>query len=391
MNFKRYKTFSTEDFVLDDDFRRMVAGKLDSHHSPERLKEKFPQKIKQIDLAITIVKALRTTENEQPVTQKMNLWGKIISEQSRQVRLKVFKYAAALILLIGVGSSALYLYLYQKQPVINEFASSLEISSDDIALILSDGEQIDIDSEQAEIQYHKDGTSVLVNDTTSLKQMNITSGFNRMIVPYGKHSTVKLSDGTRVWLNSGSKLVYAPVFKEKIREVFLEGEAYFEVAENANKPFYVRTDAFSVKVIGTKFDVKAYKDDKEYYTVLVEGKVGLKVNDKLFSKEVLLSPNEKSTLKKNHDEFQIASVDNVNFYTSWIHGYLEFENENVKDMLQRISRYYNIEIELKTNDQLKKISGKLDLKTDPERILSGFARLSNTRFMMEDNKYIFYE
>jgi ferric-dicitrate binding protein FerR (iron transport regulator) len=212
-----------------------------------------------------------------------------------------------------------------------------------------------------------------------------------MIVPFGKRSSMELSDGTKVWLNSGSKLVYTPVFKGEIREVFLEGEAYFEVAKNADKPFYVRTVAFKIKVLGTKFNVKAYSDDNQSNTVLSEGKVSMKLNDQLFSKEVILSPYQKSTLLRNSDTFQISKVDDISKYTSWIYGYLEFDRENLADVLKSISRYYNINIELKLGDKPKIISGKLDLKTEHERMLNGLARLSNTRYTKKEGKYLFFE
>jgi hypothetical protein len=389
MDIERYKTFSAEDFILDQNFVGLVTEKFDPQNSIEQIKEKFPQKSREIDLAVNVVKALQSSEEEQSDTQILELWRQIVRKQGRQIRLRILKYAAAVFLAIGIGSSALY--VHHKQTSIENFASSGKISGNEATLILADGKKIDIGGNKSVIQYTGDGTSVSVNDTTRVEQENIANSFNQMIVPFGKRSSMELSDGTKVWLNSGSKLVYATAFKGKTREVFLEGEAYFEVAKDAAKPFYVKTDAFRIMVLGTKFDVKAYKDDNEYNTVLVEGKVSMKVNNQLFSKEVFLSPYEKSTILKDHDNFQITQVKDVNICTSWIYGYLEFEKENLADVLKSISRFYNISIEVKTGNQLKKVSGKLDLKTEPERILNGLARLSNTQFIKKDGKYVFYE
>jgi ferric-dicitrate binding protein FerR (iron transport regulator) len=111
----------------------------------------------------------------------------------------------------------------------------------------------------------------------------------------------------------------------------------------------------------------------------------------LFSKEVILSPYQKSTLLRNSDTFQISKVDDISKYTSWIYGYLEFDRENLADVLKSISRYYNINIELKLGDKPKIISGKLDLKTEHERMLNGLARLSNTRYTKKEGKYLFFE
>jgi len=256
---------------------------------------------------------------------------------------------------------------------------------------MSDGEQIDINNKESRIQYNRLGTSILVDDTIRLEQNNNTNGFNQMIVPYGKRSYLLLSDGTQVWINSGSRLVYAPQFTGDTREVFLEGEAYFEVAKDASKPFYVRTDAFTINVLGTKFNVKAYKDDMEYTTVLVEGKVSMKVQDQFFSKDVILAPNQKLTLMKGQDDFQRSNVDDTGFYTNWIYGYLEFKNANLSDVLKSIQRYYNIDIELNTRDQSSIVSGKLDLKSEPDRVLTGLGLLSHTKIIKSDNKYVVFE
>jgi transmembrane sensor len=389
MDIERYKTFNAEDFILDENFVELVLGKMDPQYSLQQLKEILPQKIGEIDLAVNIVKALQVTEYEHPVGRIAELWNSVIGMQTRQIRLQFFRYAAAAVLIIGIGSAALY--MSKRQSEITEFASSLNVSVEDATLILADGKQIDISGNKAIVQYTEDGTSVSVNDTTNLVQENTPTSFNQMIVPFGKRSSLELSDGTKIWLNSGSKLVYAPVFNGDTREVFLEGEAYFEVAKNADKPFYVRTDAFKIKVIGTKFNVKAYKDENMYHTVLAEGKISMKVNDQLFSKEVTLAPYEKSSFLRNSDSFQISKVDDVRKYTSWIHGYLEFDKENLTDVLKSISRYYNIPIDIETINQLKIVSGKLDLKTEPDRILNGLARLSNTHFIKKNGKYVFYE
>lgn len=216
-------------------------------------------------------------------TRKSELWGKVVTKRSQEIRLNLLKYTAVVFLVFGSG--VFTLFLTQNKSAIDKFASSRIIPvGKEVSLVMSDGEQIDITNKESKIQYNRLGTSILVDDTIRLEQDNDTNGFNQMIVPYGKRSYLLLSDGTKVWINSGSRLVYAPRFTGDTREVFLEGEAYFEVAKDAHKPFYVRTDAFTINVLGTKFNVKAYKDDNEYTTVLVEGKVSMKVQDQFFQK-----------------------------------------------------------------------------------------------------------
>lgn len=393
MDLEDYRAFSAEDFVVDEYFRELVSGKFEPHYSLAQFKQELPEKTAEIDMALNIIKALQGKHQVYAESEKTELWEKIVgvSERSRgrTVKFQIFRYAAAVLLIIGLGAAAMY--FSQEKSAIVEVAGNMQISGSDVSLVLADGEQINIGTEESKIQYSGSGTSISVNDTTRLKQDNRTGGFNQIIVPYGKRSSVVLSDGTKVWINSGSKLVYAPIFEGDDREVFLEGEAYFDVATNPNKPFFVRTDEFRIKVLGTKFNVKAYDDDNVYSTVLVEGSISMKINGGFFSREVLLAPNEISTLIKDSDKFQIGKVENAGVYKSWVHGYLEFEKDSLNDVLKRISRYYNIEIEVKTKDKTKIVSGKLDLKAEPERILNGLAWISGTEVTKIGSKYIISE
>jgi len=389
MNTKLYRTYNAEDFVLDENFRNIVKGKLGSNKYLEKLIDKLPEKTQEIDLAINMLQELKTGKYIHSTEQKRELWGRIIFEQKRQLRLQFFRYAAAGLLLVGIGSASFY--LVNNQPSLENFAASNKVSFKNSELILADGKKIGISSKESKVRYTADGIGVSVNDSVSMGQVNTDNGFNQLVVPFGKRSTIILSDGTKVWLNSGSRLVYTPVFKGNTREVYLEGEGYFEVTKNADKPFFVRTDAFQLKVYGTKFDVHAYKSDDDYNTVLLEGKVSLNFNDRLLSKEVFMTPNQKASLSRESNDFQLTHVDKIENYIAWIDGYLIFDNEEITDLIRRVSHYYNITIEAKLDGIPVKISGKLDLKDDPERVLTALAVISKTRYMKQENKYLFYE
>lgn len=389
--FKRYltelfKRYTTEDFVLDERFRKIVKGKAGSDKFLEEFIEKHPEKREDIYLAIKILKELQKGKYQQSNERKIELWEQLIKKNKRQIRLTYFRYAAAFLMIIGIGSASLY-YL-NKKPSYN-FVALKETSNNNVSLILSDGKEIVINSRQSEVMYSANGAGISVNDSTTLKQPVTDDGINQVIVPYGKRSNILLSDGTRVWLNSGSKLVYTPSFKGKSREVFLEGEAYFDVAKNADKPFYVKTQAYIIKVSGTKFNVMAYKQDNQLNTTLVEGKVSLTVNGQLFPKEVILAPNQRASFSPENKSFQISKVDNIENSIAWINGYLFFDNEDISAVIKKLSRYYNITIEIMLPDDGTRISGKLDLKDDPERVLKGLAIISKTRFFKQRNKYMF--
>ena len=387
MDPNRFNSFNAEDFVLDEIFCEIVGrGSL----SIQSFKDQFPRKQKEIDFAVEMLHKLQEMEFQQSPEKKLEQWNRILRNQKKSVRLRFFRYAAAVLLI--VGSSGVAFHHFSQLNSIEKFASSKEINHSDVTLILVDGKQININQKQANVTYSANGADVLVNDTAEMKQSVTEAGFNQMIVPFGKRSNLTLSDGTRVWVNSGSRLVYAPVFKGKIREVFLEGEAYFEVTKDEKKPFYVRTDAFKVKVYGTKFDVQAYQRNNEYNTILIEGKVSLQANKGgILSSERFIFPDQIAILSADKEDFLVTEVANIDNFIAWKEGYLIFKNEAFQSILKRVSHYYDISIELNEDMRVKRLSGKLDLKDDPERVLDGLSLISKIRYVKNANKYCFHE
>lgn len=384
MSKDQYLNYSTDDFILDDDFREIV-----SKSGPDDLNElinRFPEKKSEIILAAKLIRNMQPGEFQQSDIRKKELWRQLIDQQNRKTRFLYLRYAASFLLLLGIGSMA-YFLIGQKQS--SQIATTTELPGNDAILILSDGKAVAINSRQSTVQFSSDGTGVLVNDSSAIAQTVSGEGFNQMIVPYGKRSFIILSEGTKVWLNSGSKLIFPPAFKGKTREVTVEGEAFFEIAHNAEIPFYVNTDAFRMKVYGTKFNVQAYRQDQGYNVVLVEGKVSLNPNSDLQAQEVFLAPSQKASIIKGDDKIEVVTVENTDIYTAWVQGYLTFSNEELADLLERVSRYYNAEIEVEPNTNIETIYGKLDLKDDLERVLDGIAFISKTSYIKQGNKYIF--
>jgi ferric-dicitrate binding protein FerR (iron transport regulator) len=386
MNFtEEYKKYTTDDFILDESFRKIVASPDGKHQLAELLKD-TPSKEKEIRLAVQIIRKLQTKEFQQPEERKQELWQQLLQKRGRKIRLNFVRYAAGFLLLAALGGSIFV--LFDRKPE-EKIVISEVIPGGDALLELSDGKVVAITSENSSIQYSPDGSGITVNDTSGLAQTNLNEGINRLIVPYGKRSFVTLSDGTKVWMNSGSKLVFPPVFKGKMREVTLEGEALFDVAADKGKPFFVNTDLFRLKVYGTKFNVQAYQPDQEYHVVLVEGKISLKGTGKLPPEELFLDPNQKASISKDTETFEIRNIENSEIYTAWVDGYLTFVNEDVSEVLKRVSRYYNAEIICRFPENYEKIYGKLDLKTDMERVLDGVAFISNSEYIKQGNQYVF--
>ena len=161
-------------------------------------------------------------------------------------------------------------------------------------------------------------------------------------VPKGNKSEIILPDGSKIWLNNNSKLVYPKKFNQSERKVELIGEGYFEIQRNVKVPFIVKTSDISIKVLGTKFNISAYPNDKFIETTLISGKVTVQSNE---NPEVIstLNPGESMTFDKLNNRAAISNVD-TKFYTYWMKGEFVFKDEKFETLAKRIERIYNVEI-----------------------------------------------
>lgn len=169
-----------------------------------------------------------------------------------------------------------------------------------------------------------------------------TSSLVEIVSPHGARTHFQLPDGTQGWLNSGSRVKYETTFLEK-RNIQLIGEAWFEVTHNDKRPFIVRTANLDVQVLGTKFNVAAFPNEKVTEVVLQEGKV--KVNGYNGTFTVDMKPDEKFTYDKDLESGTIQTV-NAEHFSSWKDGLLVFRNEPLSEVLKRIGRWYNVEFVL---------------------------------------------
>ena len=163
---------------------------------------------------------------------------------------------------------------------------------------------------------------------------------NQVIMGKDNKGSVILPDGSLVWLNSNSKLIYPEKFSESARKVKLEGEGYFEVIHNSEAPFYVETSNMTVNVLGTHFDVRSYLGKGISETILISGKVEvLFPNNK---KSIILKPNQKITCSKESGSFKVTDVD-ASDYAIWINDKLTFTNETLSVILNRMEHWYGVE------------------------------------------------
>ena len=291
----------------------------------------------------------------------------------KQGRRTVLLIAAAAVPLLFIMATKL---LAPSEPSLDDFIKSMpktEVSNaDKVTVIIGQGQQIAMDEEEGSVEYSDSGSSITLGSGKSLAQEAVKDNkpvFNTVLVPFGKRSFVKLSDGTKVWINSGSKMVYPAVFKGNKREVFLEGEAIFEVAHNTQKPFMVKSSSQEIEVLGTVFNVSHYSDDEIMNTVLKSGSIKMTYMDDDESSFVM-KPGTLSSFDKDAMAITVQQVDPDDYF-SWREGFISLSNKSLQEIANRISRYYNVSIEIegKGLDKLT-FSGRLDLSEDIAKVLN---------------------
>jgi ferric-dicitrate binding protein FerR (iron transport regulator) len=200
-----------------------------------------------------------------------------------------------------------------------------------------------------------------------------------------------MADGTKVWLNAGSNIKYNADYNKHDREIFLEGEAYFEVAKNPDKAFHVYADKIVVHALGTKFNVKAYAEENVVETTLIEGSVSVDVKS-LTSQRVFLKPKEqvfyyKPVLQQNGSEKILVSKGiNPALYTSWINDQLMISNETLESLTVKLGRKYDVVFHFEDNSLRKlRFTGLLENETI-EQILEVLKLSSSVNYRINERQ-----
>ena len=219
----------------------------------------------------------------------------------------------------------------------------------------------------------------------------VKQNFADMIVeaPMGAHTKLYLPDGTLVWLNAGSKIVYSQGFGVDDRRLRLEGEGYFEVTKNEELPFRIKTEELSLQVLGTKFNFRNYPDDEEVTVNLLEGKVALQ-NGVREMPELYLIANEKMVLNKVTGQMvkSCARADKANV---WINDELFFDEELLEDIAKKLMRSYNVKIEVTDSLRDKRFYGSFGISGNTiEKILDVMVSTRQMNYKIENGVYILY-
>ena len=303
----------------------------------------------------------------------------------------ILKYAAILVIAFSIGAIGFWGY-YQNQKS-HVYTSIIESNfNGKLQLHLSNGTSVDLEKDDSKIALSSDQKITINNE----KVIDLTKGgqadnlqMNELVVPFGKKSQLTLEDGTKVWLNAGSRMEFPTKFKGGKREVFLQGEGYFEVAHNDKVPFYVNAGEISIKVLGTRFDISAYISDKLIDVILLEGSVAIREQTAFpFMKDQsILKPNQKASYNRNDGSIIVKDEPNVAYSIAWTEGWFKFHRQSIDEVFDKLQRYYNVQFEY-TSEFPKEdlISGKLYLKDSIEQVMLTMEVVANLKYRINGNK-----
>ncbi|MBP1618963.1 MAG: anti-sigma factor [Bacteroidetes bacterium] len=231
------------------------------------------------------------------------------------------------------------------------------------------------------ITYQSNGNLTVNNKQI---QSNSLSKINHLYVPRGKRATLILSDGTRMYVNAGSHIVFPSAFEKNKREIAVDGEIFLDVTHNPKRPFIVKTSNCDVRVLGTAFNVSAYRNTGKTAVVLVRGKVELKDRK---NKRALLHPNQMGQVSS--DKMALENVD-IFKYICWKDNIMFLDNEKIGKVVDELADYYGIEVNYSKEISDIHISGKLDLCDSVDEVICAIEEISPVRMRKKiGNKYYF--
>lgn len=392
----RYKDYSFEELINDQHFIEMIQ-KIETDQDLRRFISEHDLNEDDLTYIYELNLLFRQKTDSLDKERKDELWFKIKENyQSDRNNFSSFnwsniiKIAASLLILIGIGS-ILYIGFNTDSDI---YLSELEQTSrtQNAVIQLASGELIEVEKEESTVKV-LDSNKIQVNDSKIYQGASSNKGLenelkmNTVNVPFGKKIMLELCEGTKVWLNAGTKFAFPQEFEEKERKVFIDGEGYFEVTKNKASPFIVLSKNMKVEVLGTKFNIDSYSTNNVCETVLLEGKVNVSSVNKLINKKHRILPNEKAIFNVDEEKMEVENEPKAVDRIAWIHGWYKFSNEKIDDVLFKIGKYYNIKF-IYTKEVIDKalpISGKLDLQDSIGNVMSTISKISGIEYKIQDD------
>lgn len=366
-----FSLYTFEEFLQNDFF-------ISSMNHPTEETKKFwndfeqanPLNIKEFRAAKEYIKAIITEPDLLSRQETEDLWDRIQKTNINKGKAKRKNYlligwsvAAGIALLMG-GLFFLKTYSSVLTSDIATFAveAKAELPETEEALLILDRDNI-VSLKEKESKVTYDSLEIKTNQESILKEKVAT--YNQLVIPRGKRSMLTFSDGSKVWVNAGTRVVYPVEFEKGKREIYVDGEIYIEVARDEKRPFYVRTKDMNVRVLGTKFNVTAYESESIRSVVLAQGCVQVETAQ---TPKAILAPNQMFCVAEGKENITQVDVEQM---ISWINGLYCFQSADLGIVLKRLSTYYGINVDFDPALSKIKCSGKIDLKDNFETVING--------------------
>lgn len=310
--------------------------------------EKIIQKIKSLNIDNVDIKSPEFIQQQYIKLLEAN--SNIQKPQAKVINVNtVLKYAAAIILLISL-SGIIYFNTSSKNTFQQHLVAS-NLNNAEILLQVSDSEYFKISEETNNKWLTKSGIFITIdaNNISFVASDDVDQDLDnefKLIVPKGERYHVTMVDGTEVELNANSTLSFNNKIHAKNREVELNGEAFFDVAHNENRPFIVNSSGSQIEVLGTEFNVSSYKENKFLRTTLIDGSI--KILNKI-GESLTLRPGEQATIYQDQNEINVQQAD-VQQAVAWMAGRLIFNNEKFENLIPRLSQWYGVNFVLVGNE-----------------------------------------
>ncbi len=334
-----------------------------------------------------LIRRFQRAEATPSVEDRDALWLKICQEadrnaelRNRRIRLRRMAWGVAASVLVVLSVGFFTRYLQDETPDIEEVAVNLlsesrsEEEPEQPLLVMAPDRIIPLQN-HTKVEYSVDGQVSLKSkdEVSHLEKVEKKKDepqvvYNTLIVPKGKHTRLQLADGSELHINSGSRVVYPSEFTGDTREIFVDGEIYIDVKPDKARPFYVKTSAFEVSVLGTAFDVCAYSQDSKAEVVLVRGRV--RIGDKSGG-TVELKPDQLARIENK----QIVAKETVDAesYVSWTQGLLQLDGEPLGRLLFKLEQYYGTVVTCDDDVKDLDIHGSLDINCTLAEVLERIA------------------
>lgn len=388
---KDYNKFGFKDFIQDTSFIRAVQ------ENPENL-EAFLAENGCKENRDEIEKAWKYVKGNDLSSNEVNaLWTRIaqdtfLKEDAKIVRRKRFLWGKIAAMLVVACCSAAFLYYYiirgEERPsgnwetLMEAYLADTVANKENVLLALSEANRLELE-EYAPVVSCNDDHSITTgnNRYLSSETSRETPDYHLLMTPKGKMSQLHLPDGTKVWLNAQTRVLFPNKFPQSRREIFVEGEIYIEVAPDATRPFVVKTKQNDIQVLGTRFDVRTTETGVTQ-VALVSGKVA--VTNHTQKKEVLLLPDQ--LLEISDRDYTISEVD-AQKLIAWKSGIYSYEAELLDKILEDLARYYGVQLAFRQRGHTR-YTGKLTVSQSFDNLLEGLKNIAPITYTKEGERYI---